>query len=135
MEYLQKLLDEYSASQTTFSQYALEVQSGHLRWSPPHKDNQFWKENARSIVEDSNGELVKRLAEILSKPWDSDRDVLAIGCSDVGSLVRECPDKRTTLEKLGLKAQVMQLMDAPEQNVRWEALRATGEWLRYSGGP
>ena len=47
-------------------------------------------------------------------------------------MVKECPDKKTALEKLGLKARVMQLMQAEDESVRWESLRAVGEWLRYS---
>lgn len=129
---LSDMLDEYTKTQTTFDQYAAELQSGHLRWSPPHRNPTFWKENARRILDEGNGALPKKLAEILSKSWDSDKQVLAIGCNDVGQLVKELPSRRTQLEKLGLKARVMELMGDKDETVRWESLRAVGEWLRYT---
>lgn len=125
-------MEEYTATQTTFDTYAAEVNSGHLRWSPPHRNATFWRDNARRIVDDSNGALVRKLSEILSKDWQQDKQVLAIGCNDVACLVREVPEKRPYLEKLGLKGRVMALMAESDEGVRWEALRATGEWLRYS---
>jgi len=129
---LNTMMDEYTSSQTTLDEYAAEIHSGHLRWSPPHKNADFWRENARAIVETENGELCKKLAEILSKDWQNDKQVLAIGCSDVASLVKECPEKRQQLERWGLKARVMALMQDENESVRWESLRAVGEWLRYS---
>ncbi|KAE8152797.1 armadillo-type protein [Aspergillus avenaceus] len=107
---LSDMLDEYTKTQTTFDQYAAELQSGHLRWSPPHRNPTFWKDNARRILDDANGALPKKLAEIISKDCENDKQVLAIACNDVGHLVKELPGRRTQLEKLGLKARVMELM-------------------------
>lgn len=129
---LSDMLDEYTKTQTTFDQYAAELQSGHLRWSPPHRNPTFWKENARRILDDSNGAYPKKLAEILSKNWENDKQVLAIGCNDVGHLVKVLPERRNQMEKLGLKTRVMALMADQDESVRWESLRAVGEWLRYS---
>lgn len=129
---LQEMLDEYTKTQTTFDEYAAEVRSGHLRWSPPHRNQNFWRENARRIIEQHQAELPKKLAEILSKPWDADKQVLAVGCNDVGWLVKEAPEMRGTLDKVGLKARVMALMTESDENIRWESLRAVGEWLRYT---
>ncbi|KAH7414260.1 armadillo-type protein [Phaeosphaeria sp. MPI-PUGE-AT-0046c] len=129
---LNDLLEEYTKTQTTFDEYAAEIKSGHLRWSPPHRNPTFWRENARRILEENKGELPRKLAEILAKPWDNDKQVLAIGCNDVACLVKEVPEKRQQLEKLGLKGRVMELMQEPDETVRWESLRAVGEWLRYS---
>ena len=72
------------------------------------------------------------LAEIIGKSWDDEKQVLAIACNDVGWLVKEAPEKRQGLEKLGIKARVMALMTDKDENVRWESLRAVGEWMRYS---
>ena len=83
-------------------------------------------------MDENKGELPKKLAEILSKSWDSDKQVLAVGCNDVAMLVKECPDKKSMLEKAGLKTRVMELMTAPDESVRWEGLRAVGEWMRFS---
>ena len=132
MKALQEMVEDFQKTQTTFSEYAAEVHSGHLRWSPPHRNESFWRENARKILEENKGELAKKLAEILAKPWENDKQVLAIGCNDVACLVKEVPEKRQQMEKLGLKARVMELMQHSDESVRWESLRAVGEWLRYS---
>jgi V-type H+-transporting ATPase subunit H len=126
------MLEEYTKTQTTFDEYAAELRAGHLRWSPPHRNPTFWAENARRILEEDKGELPKLLGEIISKPWDNDKQVLAIGCNDIACLVKEVPEKRSVLEKMGLKKRVMELMQDPNEQVRWESLRAVGEWLRYS---
>ena len=132
LDNLTSMMDSYTSDQTTFSEYASEVNSGHLRWSPPHKNADFWRENARKIIEEDKGELCKKLAEILGKDWQNDKQVLAIGCNDVAFLVKECPEKRQQLERMGLKARVMALMQDENEGVRWESLRAVGEWLRYT---
>jgi V-type H+-transporting ATPase subunit H len=132
LEALKEMLEEYTKTKTTFDEYVAEVQSGHLRWSPPHRNAVFWAENARKILDFENGEIPRKLAEIMQKPWDNDKQVLAIACNDVGSLVKEVPEKRYQLEKLGLKRRVMELMQSEDENVRWESLRALGGWLKYS---
>ena len=132
LDKLNDMLSEYTSSQTTFDEYATEVTAGHLRWSPPHKSEKFWRENAEKIITENKGELPRKLAEILSKAWDNEKQVLAIACNDVGWLVKQCPQKRETLEKFGIKGRVMALMADKDETVRWESLRAVGEWLRYS---
>lgn len=129
---LTDMLDEYTKTQTTFDEYAAEVNSGHLRWSPPHRNPTFWAENARKILDHEKGALPKKLADIMKKPWEQDKQVLAIACNDVGHLVKEVPEKRSQLEKLGLKTRVMELMQEPNEAVRWESLNALSGWLRYS---
>lgn len=132
LQQLRDLLDEYTATKTTFDEYVAEVNTGHLRWSPPHRSTVFWAENARRILDEDNGAIPRKIAEIMAKPWDNDKAVLAIACNDIGSLVREVPEKRSTLEKLGLKTRVMQLMGDSDESVRWESLQALGGWLKYS---
>ena len=36
---------------STFDEYASEVRSGKLEWSPPHLSEQFWKQNAGRLNE------------------------------------------------------------------------------------
>lgn len=132
LQNLKELLDEYTKTKTTFDEYVAEVQSGHLRWSPPHRSTVFWAENARKILEYQNGEIPRKLAEIMQKPWDNDKQVLAIACNDIGCLVKEVPEKRSQLEKVGLKRRIMELMASDDENIRWESLRALGGWLKYS---
>jgi V-type H+-transporting ATPase subunit H len=129
---LRDLLEDYTKTKTTFDEYVGELNSGHLRWSPPHRNTVFWAENARKILEFENGELIRKLADIMKKPWENDKAVLAIACNDIGCLVREVPEKRSQLERLGLKTRVMELMGEADENVRWESLRALGGWLQYS---
>lgn len=126
------MMDEYTSSQTTFDEYAAELQTGRLRWSPPHRDATFWRDNARKILDDDGGALPKKLTEIIAKEWEDEKSMLAIACNDVGWLVKEAPEKRGQLEKLGVKGRVMELMTDKDEAVRWESLRAVGEWLRYS---
>ncbi|KAI2466364.1 ARM repeat-containing protein [Annulohypoxylon bovei var. microspora] len=132
LEQLKEMLEEYQKTKTTFDEYVAEVQSGHLRWSPPHRHEIFWAENSRKILEFENGEIPRKLADIMKKPWENDKAVLAIACNDVGCLVKEVPEKRYQLEKLGLKARIMELMQDSDEAVRWESLRALGGWLKYS---
>lgn len=132
LEALDEMLEEYTKGQTTFDEYADEVNSGHLRWTPPHRNQTFWRENARKIIESNKNELPKKLAEIMGKDWDTDKKVLAIACNDIGNLVKEAPDQRTQLEKLGLKSRTMALMNDKDESVRWESLKAVGEWMRYT---
>jgi len=129
---LDEMLDEYTQGQTTFDEYADEVNSGHLRWTPPHRNQTFWRENARKIIESNKNELPKKLAEIMGKEWETDKKVLAIACNDIGNLVKEAPDQRAQLEKLGLKSRTMALMNDKDESVRWESLKAVGEWMRYT---
>lgn len=132
LQNLNEILEDYTKTQTTFDEYAAEVNTGHLRWSPPHRNPTFWAENARRILEHEKGELPRKLAEIMSKSWDNDKQVLAVACNDVGWLVKEVPEKRYQLEKLGLKSRIMELMTEKDETVRWESLNALSGWLKYS---
>ncbi|RKF66870.1 V-type proton ATPase subunit H [Golovinomyces cichoracearum] len=132
LEALTRMIDDYTKTQTTFDEYAAEIYSGHLYWSPPHRNSTFWLENAHKILDHEKGAIPKKLAEIMSKPWVGDKQVLAIACNDVGSLVKQVPEKRLYLEKLGLKKRIMELMQESDESVRWESLNALSGWLRYS---
>lgn len=46
---------------STFDEYASEVKSGNLDWTPPHKSVLFWKDNAGRLHE-NDGELLKYIA-------------------------------------------------------------------------
>jgi V-type H+-transporting ATPase subunit H len=132
LEGLKEMLEEYTKTKTTFDEYVAEVRSGHLRWSPPHRNGTFWAENARKILDFETGDIPRNLAEIMKKPWENDKAVLAIACNDIGCLVKEVPEKRYQLEKLGLKGRIMELMQDSDETVRWESLKALGGWLKYS---
>jgi V-type H+-transporting ATPase subunit H len=128
---LQALLDAFQSEQTTLSSYRIEVMSGHLRWSPTHRNEGFWKKHAREILEDR--ELVKQLARVLES--SADKTVLAVACNDVGVLVREVPYVRKRWVDLGVKGRVMELMGDTDAEVRYEALKAVQGFLQtaFSG--
>ncbi|KAL7270375.1 H(+)-transporting V1 sector ATPase subunit H [Rhizina undulata] len=113
-------LETFQSSQTTLSSYRLEILNGHLRWSPPHRNEGFWKKYSREILEDT--ELVKALARALGT--SADKTVLAVAANDVGVLVREVPGSRKKWEGLGVKNRVMELMGDGDAEVRYEALKA-----------
>lgn len=118
-------LDSFQSSQTTLSSYRLEIISGHLRWSPPHRNEGFWKRHAREIMDDT--ELVKALSRVFSS--SSDKTVLAVAANDVGVLVREAPGSRKKWEEEGVKSRVMELMGDSDPEVRYEALKAVQGFL------
>lgn len=119
-------LEEFQKTQTTLSSYRLEVMAGHLRWSPPHRNDGFWKKHAREILDDT--ELVKQLAKVLT--GSQDKTVLAVAANDVGVLIREVPYSRKRWEDLGVKAKVMELMADTDAEVRYEALKAVQGFLQ-----
>ena len=43
---------------SSFDEYSTEVKSGRLEWSPVHKSERFWRENA-AILNEKNYELLK----------------------------------------------------------------------------
>ena len=84
------------------------------------------------MLEEGKGQLARKLAEVLGKGWEGEKVVLAVACNDVAWLVKMCPEKRALLEGLGVKGRVLALMADEDEGVRWESLRAVGEWLRYN---
>jgi V-type H+-transporting ATPase subunit H len=125
-------LESFQMTQTNFDEYATEIRSGHLSWTPPHRNDDFWKKNARKIMEDNNGELVKCLATVLQE--SKEKVVLAVAAHDVGVLVKEVPEKRRVWDGLQVKARVMELMGDSDPEVRYESLKAVQEFLRYAFG-
>ena len=72
----------------TFDEYSSELESGHLSWTPPHRSEEFWRENATKLT-DQNNKLLKVLARLLAT--SKDPIVLAVGCHDVGQFVKQVP--------------------------------------------
>ncbi|KAK6542071.1 H(+)-transporting V1 sector ATPase subunit H [Orbilia ellipsospora] len=125
-------LESFQMTQTNFDEYATEIRSGHLSWTPPHRNQDFWKKNARRIMEDNNGELVQCLARVLKE--SDEKIALAVAAHDVGVLVKEVPEKRRVWDGLRVKARVMELMGDSDPEVRYESLKAVQEFLRYAFG-
>ena len=60
VEDVQYLRDELAARfqiLTTWDEYASELASGHLSWTPVHESDDFWKENAAKLNEKDAKEL------------------------------------------------------------------------------
>ncbi|KAK6511812.1 H(+)-transporting V1 sector ATPase subunit H [Arthrobotrys musiformis] len=125
-------LESFQLTQTNFDEYATEIRSGHLSWTPPHRNQDFWKKNARRIMEENNGELVRCLAKWLIE--SEEKLVLAVAAHDVGVLVKEVPEKRRVWDGVKVKARVMELMGDSDPEVRYESLKAVQEFLRYAFG-
>ncbi|BFZ64903.1 H(+)-transporting V1 sector ATPase subunit H [Saitoella coloradoensis] len=130
LTFLKEQLESNFAELTTFDEYASEIESGHLSWTPPHKSTQFWKQNARRIYEENNGALLRTLARTLQIATEP--VVVGVACNDVKWFLREMPEGRKMLQELGTKQRVMELMQHPDAEVRFEALGATQVFMSHS---
>ena len=70
---------------SSFDEYITEVRSGRLEWSPVHRSEKFWRENAGKL-NDRNYELLKILINLLET--SKDNLVLSVACFDLGEYVR-----------------------------------------------
>ncbi|CAG2166184.1 unnamed protein product [Oppiella nova] len=70
---------------SSFDEYATEVKSGRLEWSPVHSSDKFWRENA-SRLNEKNYELLKILVRLLET--SKDPLVLSVASHDLGEYVR-----------------------------------------------
>lgn len=110
----------------SLDEYSSEIESGHLRWSPPHRSIDFWKENAKKL-EAGDDHLLKLLAHWLKT--STDPTVLAVAAHDVGKYLHERPDGRARLTRYGAKERTMELMEHPDGVVRFEALSAVQQFM------
>ncbi|EGF76661.1 hypothetical protein BATDEDRAFT_37522 [Batrachochytrium dendrobatidis JAM81] len=126
LRFIVEELTQNVASLTTFDEYASEVRSGRLEWSPPHLSEQFWKTNAVRLLE-SDCELVKILASVLAT--SKDHDMLAIAAHDIGQFAKYCSTGKRIIQELGAKTQVMELMSNENADVRYQALLAVQKFM------
>lgn len=70
---------------SSYDEYVTEIRSGRLEWSPVHRSEKFWRENAHNLNE-RNYELLKILISLL----DTSKDplILSVACFDLGEYVR-----------------------------------------------
>jgi V-type H+-transporting ATPase subunit H len=76
---------------STFDEYSSEIESGHLSWTPPHRSEEFWHENAPKLIEQNN-RLLKVITQLLTT--SKDPLVLAVVCHDIGQLVKQVSQAR-----------------------------------------
>ncbi|KAG9511360.1 V-type proton ATPase subunit H [Fragariocoptes setiger] len=104
---------------SSFDEYATELRSGRLEWSPVHNSQKFWRENAHRLNE-KNYELLKILIGLLEN--SKDPLVMSVAAHDLGEYVRHYPRGKVVTESLGGKNLVMQRLAHEDPNVRYEAL-------------
>nr|CAG4651729.1 EOG090X044C [Triops cancriformis] len=129
IDFLNEKLQSSIQDLSSFDEYATEVKSGRLEWSPVHKSERFWRENAVRLTE-KNYELLKVLIHLLEA--SKDPLVLAVAAYDLGEFVRHHPRGKHVLEQLGGKQLVMQLLGHEDPNVRYEALLAVQKLMVHN---
>lgn len=50
---------------STYDEYKSELESGQLSWTPPHKNDDFWRDNAAKL-NDKDREQLKWVSQIVS---------------------------------------------------------------------
>ncbi|KAJ3624167.1 hypothetical protein MTP99_017812 [Tenebrio molitor] len=128
IEFLTDRLQSSVQDLSSFDEYATEVKSGRLEWSPVHK-SKFWRENAQRLNE-KNYELLRILIHLLEQ--SKDPLVLSVASYDIGEYVRHYPRGKHVIEQLGGKQLVMQLLAHEDPNVRYEALLAVQKLMVHN---
>jgi len=129
IEFLNEKLAASVQDLSSFDEYCTEVRSGRLQWSPVHKSEKFWRENAQRFNE-KNFELIKILIRILDTM--SDPLVLCVAAHDVGEYVRHYPRGKNIIEQYQGKQAVMRLLSAEDPNVRYHALLAVQKLMVHN---
>jgi len=121
LKYVTETLHDSIKHLSSLDEYVSEVKSGRLEWSPVHRSDRFWHENAPHL-NDHNYELLKMLIRLLET--SKDPLVLSVAAHDIGEYVRYYPRGKNIVEQLGGKQMVMQYMMHSDPNVKYEALIA-----------
>ncbi|XP_069474326.1 V-type proton ATPase subunit H [Ambystoma mexicanum] len=129
IKFLLDKLGESVQDLSSFDEYSSELKSGRLEWSPVHKSEKFWRENAPRLNE-KNYELLKILTKLLEV--SDDPQVLAVAAHDVGEYVRHYPRGKRVIEQLGGKQLVMNHMHHEDQQVRYNALLAVQKLMVHN---
>ncbi len=53
VNYLDKKLESLVIDVSSYDEYLLEITSNRLSWSPAHKSDKFWRENAQRLNENN----------------------------------------------------------------------------------
>ncbi|XP_071001475.1 V-type proton ATPase subunit H isoform X2 [Oncorhynchus clarkii lewisi] len=129
IKFLLESLGESVQDLSSFDEYSSELKSGRLEWSPVHKSEKFWRENAVRLNE-KNYELLKILTRLLEV--SDDPQVIAVAAHDVGEYVRHYPRGKRVIEQLGGKQLVMNHMHHDDQLVRYNALLAVQKLMVHN---
>ena len=85
IEFLKEKMELSLQDLSSYDEYVTEVRSGRLEWSPVHRSEKFWRENAHKLNE-ANYELLKILINLLET--STDPLILSVACFDLGEYVR-----------------------------------------------
>lgn len=125
LETLIEILQKNLVVLSSFDMYKKEVMSGNLDWTPVHKSERFWKENALLFEEDKY-KLLLMLKELLESESSL---VKCVACWDLGEFARLHPRGRQILQQIKVKLPLMKLMEHPDAEVRRQALLSTQKLL------
>ena len=142
LEYLEQELEGAYSSLNSFDEYASEIKSGQLQWSPPHKSELFWSDNARRLNE-NNFELLSLLGRLISLEEGSGivhaagslEKIIAIALNDIGQYVAHCPLGAENLQKLSIKQKIMMLISHEDPEVRFQALTTMQKYMTKLWSP
>lgn len=123
---LYKNLSENYKEMTRFEVYKSEVESGHLCWGTVHTEA-FFRENAK-MLEGSDGDF-KLLKVLIALIGSKDDDVAGIACFDLGEFVRQYPNGRSIVKRLGAKELVMPLIEHENPELQRQALQCVSKML------
>ncbi|CAF2654441.1 unnamed protein product [Rotaria sp. Silwood2] len=119
VQLIKEKLEGNLADVTSFDEYAVEIRSGRLSWTPVHQMEKFWVENAAKLNE-SNFELLRMLLRLLEQ--SKEPLVLCVAAHDIGEYVRHYPHGKRAIDKLDGKVIIMRLLENPDSNVRYQGL-------------
>ncbi|KAG0148755.1 hypothetical protein CROQUDRAFT_60300 [Cronartium quercuum f. sp. fusiforme G11] len=129
LQWLKEQLQEAKNKMTTYDEYSTELESGLLRWSPPHTSDKFWTQNAEKL----NGKDYQQLRIIIRLLSESeDPVVLAVAANDLSKYVKYCDTGKRAAERLGAKTSVMKLMSHSNPDVKYWALVSVQQLITQS---
>lgn len=127
LEDLHATLADSVKSLTTFDEYENELSTKVLHWSPCHKNQEFWLDNVDKFKE-NNWKIVRQLTDLLTADPGSEKQLYlnqAVVCHDIAMIMKLSPEVSKVLASTGAKTKIMTLMNSPDSNVKFEALRTT----------
>ncbi|CAG0887394.1 unnamed protein product [Cyprideis torosa] len=134
--YLLEKLGEFAPQQMSvagaFEDYAGEVRSGKLEWSPFHRSDEFWRNNV-SKMNENNYELVSGLIKVLDDSKETEDNVApSVACHDLGQYIKFHPRGKHVVEQMGGKEILMSYLTHSDANVQYEALLALQKFMIHS---
>jgi len=120
VEFLNQKLETLVMDVSSFDEYTLEVTSQRLSWSPAHKSDKFWRENAQKLNE-NNFFLIRKLIEML-KNEETSSLFLEIVLNDIGQYVRYYSRGKNVIDQLDGKVIIMSMLSHQDKDVKHQAL-------------